>query len=227
MLKVVLAFITAASILAAAFLVLPRVLLQSTTTGKSTANVPIGRPADADVTPGAVARLTPVPRRIQTFADIEVASGFRPLTPASLPNGYQPWEQYFQVPTATVVIAYRKAEGMYLFIVERKLDSNSFRGRGPTTCGTPPVRFPTPSVRRPDVNVAIPIGTTCAFYQSGTGGFGFAGRLLQGAGLNPAFMNLQPHQISYTTPADLQVGIEADQRDVSRDQLVQIAAGLR
>jgi|SRR5579884_3472226 hypothetical protein len=226
MVKVVLAFLTAASILAAAFVLLPKLLLKTAPGANSNENVPVGKPLDLSATPGAQAQ-----RRVQSFADIAAAAGFTPLTPSSLPAGYQPWEQYYQAASGTVVVTYRKSDRLYLIIAERKLpppqDPNGFRPRLPTSCATPRGEFPTPTVRRPTVQVAIPMGTACAFYQSDAGNFGFAARLLQGADLNPAFSNLRPHQLSFATANDLEVAIEADQQDVMPDQLVQIAEGLR
>src|SRR5690242_3523119 len=118
MVKVGAALVTALAILAVGFIVLPKLLLNApgTKISNNRANVPLGElRALPSGTPLVVQGSgTPIARRVEDFPAIQAGAGFAPLTPASLPGGYQEWQRYLrQDSPPAVVIAYRNPQNRY------------------------------------------------------------------------------------------------------------------
>lgn len=230
MLKVLLALLTAAAILAVGFIALPKLLLHAP--GASTdnnVNVPVGRALGGAVT--ASAGGSPAPRTIEDFASIQNGAGFPVLTPASLPAGYQPWEQFLRRggDTNSVVLTYRKDNNLYLVIDERKHDNSSFfvpqAGFTPRAGFTGPGGAPDRQGNgRPVQRAVVDVAGTPAFYTQGITGQIY--RVLGGSGTDLTRLNGQPHELLFTR-GGVDVVVEADQTDIPRDQLIQIAAALR
>jgi len=227
MIKVAGALLTALVLLGAGFVVLPKLLLNAPGTKVSikSADVPLGevRTPPSGTALAAAASSTPLARRLDDFKSIQAGAGFAPLTPASLPSGYQEWQRYLRPgDSPAVVLAYRNPENRYLLIVENKLDRNvaaprpapGFGGRGRLD-GTPSGAAQSPF---------IPVGNGFGTYHSGV--FGPAYRTVNQIfdGVAPAGMQL--HTL-FVSRGDVDVTIVADQIDVPRDELVKIAAGLR
>lgn len=223
MAKVLLALATAAAILAVGFIALPRLLLHApgAASNNANANVPIGRAAEIGITPlpgGA----SPAARRFQDFASIARGAGFAVLTPASLPAGYQPWEQYLQGDPANVVLIYRKDGNFYLIVDERKHQANDFGfpqpGFTPRAGSGAPDRF---GNGRNVQRAIVDVGGTPAFYSASLSGPAF--RLLGGSDISR--LNSQPHVLLFVR-GDVDVAVEGDLTDIPRDELIQIAASL-
>lgn len=225
MAKVLLAMATAAAILAVGFVALPKLLLHApgASTNSNNANVPIGRSQALDITPlpgGA----SPAARRFEDFASVQRGAGFNVLTPASLPAGYQPWEQFLRPgDPMNVVLTYRKNGNLYLIIDERRHQSND--NGFPQPGVTPRAGFNNPdrfSNGRTVQRAIVDVGGRPAFYTDTLAGPAF--RLLGSSDISR--LNSQPH-IVWFTRGDIDVAVEADLTDIPRDQLIQIAADLR
>jgi hypothetical protein len=224
MVKVLLALITAAAILAVGFIVLPKALLNApgSHVDKTDGNVPIGHAQAA----GAV---TPIPsvsamvRQFDDFATLESGAGFNILTPSTLPADYQPWERYIRQGNPTqVLLTYKKGDNLYLIVDERKHDDSNFFF--PRPGASPRVGISQGSGGARAVQRAVvSVGGTPAFYTQGQSGP--FGRGSGNGGPNAGEQNTQPHELFFTR-GDVDVIVEADQTDLTRDQLIAIAASL-
>jgi hypothetical protein len=225
MAKVLLALATAAAILAVGFVVLPKLLLHApgASPDNTNANVPIGHSQVLAITPlpgGA----SPEARRFEDFASVQRGAGFNILTPASLPAGYQPWEQFLRPgDPVNVVLTYRKDGNLYLIIDERPHQPNDFGfpqpGMTPRGGFQNPDRF---SNGRTVQRAIVQVGSTPAYYSDGLSPPAF--RLLGGSDISR--LNSQPHVLLFTR-GNVDVAVEGDLTDIPRDQLIQIAVDLR
>jgi len=230
MIKVLGALATAGLILAVGFVVLPKLLLKApgTSVNQTNQSVPLGRSLPlVALTPSSrpSAVVTPNASRFEDFSSIEARAGFKPLTPSGLPGGYQPWEQFLRANgPSEVVMVYRKSDDLYLVIVERKVDpstANPFQRpdnlpRLRSASATPFSRPPQP----PRVDVA---GTQGLYIQGANGAIAQA--------LNDALSGVrrrspQPHAVIFDL-GDIKITVVADQTDVTREELIQTASGLR
>ena len=203
---------------AVAFIAVPKLLLKASGTSEHpiNRNVPVG--AARGATPATSATRGPA-RRTEAFTDMARQVGFTPLTPSSLPAGYQPWEQYVRTTSVNeVVLTYFREPDFYILISERKDVPGYLRDllSGDLT--------PAPGSRAPYArNPVIDIGGARGFYLGGR--YGPANRAF-GPDSDLPYHNNEPHAVEFIR-GDLLVLVEADIVDVSRDQLIQIAAGLR
>jgi hypothetical protein len=228
MIKVVGAMLTALILLGAGFIVVPKLLLNApgTNVSKNRQDVPLGelRAAPSGTAFAAQGSGTPLARRLEEFQSIQAGAGFAPLTPASLPTGYQEWQRYLrQGDLPAVVIAYRNPENRYLVIVENKLDPNAAAPRGVPGFGGGRGRAdgtPAAGAQSPRVTIGDTFGT----YRTGVFGPAFRTVSDMFGGVAPAGM--MPHTLFFTR-GDLEVTLVADQIDIPRDELVKIAASLR
>jgi len=230
MIKVLGALATAGLILAVGFVVLPKLLLKApgTSVNQTNQSVLLGRSLPlAALTPSSrpSAVVTPNASRFEDFSSIEARAGFKPLTPSGLPGGYQPWERFLRASEPSeVVMVYRKPDDLYLLIVERKVDpatANPFQRpdnlpRLRSASATPFSRQP----QSPRIDVA---GTQGLYIQGANGAIA---RALNDALSDVRQRNPQPHAVIFDR-GDIEITVEADQTDVTREQLIQTASGLR
>ena len=214
------------ALIAGAFFLLPRLLLHvSDNADKRKESVPVGRALPTG-TPGAAGASAAATRRFDAFAAVQSAAGFTPLTPSSLPAGYQPWEQFLRAAgPAEVVLSFVKPDNLSILIDQRTHDPNSrafFRPDFPPGPGGPGVPG---GGRGPQARPAlIDINGTQGVYAQGLVGFG--NRQLADPSRPPLQRNTQPHRVLFTR-GDLDIIVEADMTDVPREELIRIAAGLR
>lgn len=204
--------------LAAAFLLLPKVALRLS--GANTApTAPANRSASvAGATPAASAQPA-----FESFADLRSKAGFAPLDPGVLPQGYVPDAQFVAAgPHPTIIFAYHNAAGRSLVITETASpsvqpgsDSPRNRTGAFSPRGTPPIGAPQPVQVAPGVS-----GRYTADDR----------RLLACRPDDPATpftcLDGQPHDVRFSLRG-IDVLVAADERDIPRDDLLQIAAGLR
>jgi len=220
------ALIATGVVLVAAFVFLPRLLLNVSSGSSNNANVPVGESRGA-----AQATGTPVPglatRRFLSFAQVQSEAGFTPLTPASLPGDYQPWEEYVKRDGNgnVVVLSYEKQDGLYIQIYERPHNANDPSGRFFFRGGFQPGEGTGRAAGqggRPASSPFITVDGVQALYTQGA--YGAGGRQMADA-LSPAPRNSQPHRVLLIRN-NMEIIVEADLTDVPRDELIQIAAGL-
>jgi hypothetical protein len=211
----------------AGFVILPRTLLNVSGNSRNPAkeNVPVGalRRAATAFVGASGGPATPSTRRFVPFASVASEAGFTPLTPAALPAGYAPWEQYVrQKNPAEVVITFAKGDGLFVLVDERVRDPNARPFLPPIGGG----RQSTPASGRgggPQQAIVVVNGAS-GLYVVGPTGIG--ARQLADANLAAIQRNSQPHRILFVHN-DLEIIVEADQTDVTEEQLVRIAEGLR
>ncbi len=220
------ALIATGVVLVAAFIFLPKLLLNVSSGSSNNANVPVGEShaalATGTAAPGAATR------RFESFPQLQSEAGFTPLTPASLPGDYQPWEEYVKGDGGgkVAVLSYVKADGLYIQIYERPQNGQDPSGRfffrsGGFQPGNGSGRAGGQS-GRPANSPFITIGDAQALYT--VGAYGPGSRQLADA-IAPAPRNSQPHRVLLIRN-NLEIIVEADLTDVPRDELIQIAAGL-
>ncbi len=226
MLKALAAMATAAALLAAGFVVLPKVLLKAPGASVQSDNrsVPLGQSrALPSITPVAVSGgFKPAALRIEDFQLVQANAGFAPLTPASLPNGYQERERYFRTGNRPAVIfTYLKPELLYIIVVERKLDPSAPVSQRPDNIGgqRPPGSPFSSNGQAPRVD----IGGASGFYAQGLSraALNALADVLTGRQLQSS----QLHSVLFTR-GDIEITVVADLNDVPRDQLIEIARGL-
>ncbi|HEY7294844.1 MAG TPA: hypothetical protein VH916_07365 [Dehalococcoidia bacterium] len=219
--KLIAAGVASLVVLVAAFLLLPRLLLNVSGNNSHNQNVPVGesRPAGAAQAAGTAAPGSST-RRFVDFTQLQSMAGFTPLTPSTLPGDYRPWEQFVKRDSnpPIVMLSYFKPDGLFIQIYERQhnADDRSFfrggfapgegRGQG----------------GRPANSPFIDVGGTQGLYALGT--FGPGNRQMADAAA-PSPRNTQPHRV-LQIKNNIEIIVEADLTDVPRDELVQIAAGL-
>jgi len=220
------ALIATGVVLVAAFILLPKLLLNVSSGSSNNANLPVGESRAALATgtaaPGAATR------RFESFIQLQSEAGFTPLTPASLPGDYQPWEEYVKSDGSgkVAVLSYLKADGLYIQIYERPQNGNDPSGRAFFRGGFQPGNG---SGRaggqsgRPANSPLVTVGDVQGLYT--VGAYGPGSRQLSDA-IAPAPRNSQPHRVLLIRN-NLEIIVEADLTDVPRDELIQIAAGLR
>jgi hypothetical protein len=214
-------------VLVAAFVVVPKLLLKVSSDSSPSANrnLPVGAAHSSSATPstGVDAQV----RRFDSFSSLATQAGFTPLTPSGLPNGYLPFEQYTRTGRGgmpnEIVLTYRKAPDLYVLVDERPGSPPAVPGQGQGRQfggATPAVaRGQNGASRSPRVD----INGSPGFYFGGR--FGPAGRAF-GPSTDLDYHNTQPQAVQFFRQ-NLEIVIEADLTDVSRDQLLQIAGGLR
>ncbi len=226
--KLVAALAASLALLVAAFVLLPKLLLNVSSNGANNQNVPVGEtrtggaaPAAGTAAPGSAAR------RFVDFAHLQSSAGFTPLTPASLPADYQPWEQYVKGGGSPniVVLSYLKPDGLFVQIYERPQSANDAGGRAFFRGGFQPGEGTGRGGGqggRPASSPFIDVGGAQGLYVQGT--FGPGNRQMADA-LAPSQRNTQPHRV-LVIKNNIEIIVEADLTDVPRDELIQIAAGL-
>lgn len=227
MIKVGAALLTALVLLGAGFIVLPKLLLNApgAKVARNSADVPLGevRALPSGTAFAADVAGTPLARRLEEFKAIQAGAGFAPLTPASLPSGYQEWQRYLrQGDSPAVVITYRNPENRYLVIIENKLDPNVPAPRpAPNIAGRSRTdSTPTGGAQSP----RVAIGNTFGTYHTGV--FGPAFRTVNDIFNGAAPAGMMSHTLFFSR-GDVDITLVADQVDVPRDELVKIGAGLR
>lgn len=214
------------ALIAGAFFLLPRLLLSaSDNNAKSKESVPVGRALPTG-SPDAAGKSAPAARRFDAFAAVQSAAGFTPLTPGSLPAGYQPWEQYLRASgPAEVVLSFSKPDNLSILIDERPHDPNSRSFARPDFPPGQGVPGGAGGGRGPQTRPAlVDINGTQGIYAQGLVGFG--NRQLADPNRPALQRNTQPHRVLFTR-GDLDIIVEADLTDVPREELIRIAAGLR
>jgi hypothetical protein len=208
--------------LVAAFVLLPRLALNlSGNSGANNSNAPFVKAASASPrASGTPAVADP----IISFADLAAKAGFTPLDPGVVPAGFVPAGRYVTAGDAPIVVfAFRNAAGRFLLITERKTPprqsgSDSFNnrpGRGAFTGATP----------RPDApqQVLLRDGVTALYIASDR-------RLTQCSASDPTAKYTCSDQaaqdVRYSV-GSIDVLVAADGRDLSREDMLKIAEGLR
>jgi len=221
LMKLAVGVVASLAVLVAAFILLPRLLLDVSSHAHNE-NVPVGETGSSSAARTAG---TPAPgssaRRFVDFAQLQASAGFTPLSPASLPADYQPWEQYVKAENGgnVVVLSFFKPDGLFVQIYERQHAANDrsfFRG------GFQPGEGTGRAGGRPPGSPFIDVGGVQGVYAFGTVGPG--NRQMIDA-LGPSSRNTQPHRVLLIKD-NLEIIVEADLTDVPRDELIQIAAGL-
>ncbi len=227
MMKITAALATAVALLAAGFVVLPKILLNAPGAAikADDHSVPLGQTRSlpsATAIAGLAGAGTPVALQIEEFQAIQSAAGFTPLTPASLPGGYEERERYLRTGSRpAVVLSYRKPDQLYIFVVERKRDPGAQGFQRPDITGRqrPAGTAVAPYGQQPRVD----IGGVTGVYTQGLSQTTV--NALSGSVTPEQLRTSQLHSVLFNR-GDVEVTVVADLNDVPRDQLIEIARGL-
>lgn len=209
----------ALALVVAAFLLLPKAALRLS--GRDSA--PVFPTVNAARLPSSSSPAAGGGQRFEDFAGLQTRAGFVPLDPGVLPQSFTADGQYVAAGAyPAIVFAYRNGAGRYLVITEAptphtQAGTDSPRNRTGKFAlrGSPVAGGPEP---------VMVSATVVGQYLSDDG------RLLACEPDDPAVrytcLDGEPHDIRFSVRG-IDVLVAADQRDVPRDGLLQIAAGLR
>ncbi len=208
-------------VLIAAFVLLPKLALQISGDNNS-ANVPFAKAASASATAGG----TPFGNDpILPFSALASQAGFTPLDPGVVPAGFVPEGSYVDAnPVPTVIFAYRNTAGRYLLITERtsvqvQPGSDSLRNR-PPNFGARGRGTPRPNA--PQL-IQLPSGTPGIYSPDDFR----ASACQQGDPTGKYTCGDQPASSIRFSARGLDIVVTADGRDLSQDDLLKTAGGLR
>ena len=208
-------------VLVAAFVLLPKLALRISG-DNSNASVPFTKSASASATVSG----TPFGSDpILPFSALASQAGFSPLDPGVVPEDYVPEGSYVaNNPVPMVIFAYRNAAGRYLLITERtsvqmQPGADSFANRPPNFGGR---GRGTPRPNAPQL-IQLPSGTPGIYSPDDFR----ATACQQGDPTAKYTCGDQPATSIRFSARGLDIAVTADGRDLSQDDLLKTAGGLR